>query len=624
MKMLNFITKSRQWNRQLSERAEKFYLTALPILAAIIIIAWGVDLRYNFSYPHFLESNNVASYYYSKSEILYETGSFSRIDERDRSGTQYQENAPPGLAFFTVGIFKINKIFSPNLNFIDFARYFPIIVYVLWSLSGLAVIYDLTGKKTLTVFFLFLLAVIPSSIELTRLGNYFEEVLGVWLLFLAIWSLTKIEKSWYWTAISGLLLTALALTWQQFPVFYVIAAAILALELIIKRKNFKKFSIRLLTVLTIPLILGEVIALALGIAYSPVYMLKELWVSIGVQRDPTLAWVMRRSDWRNFSINDFIKSFGYLGAGLAILGFLEFLKNFIKERTARVFLAFSPLAIILPLFFLKERFLALGIILFFCVFGARFLFSPSRLNIKGVLVILSRAKNLLFRPFLKDEDPSLTLRMTIIIRFALLFALTTAILTITVFFYINPFKNNPPPEPRLTLSGIPEKWEIGKTYKITARLENIGGDSLKEKGAFGGLHIETTNAIVGYINASSPLTKSTEAFKDYAQWGNAYFFETKYDRLKKGEYGEATFNVTPTWLPVEIYYRGWLPGHCSRIDRKAVLKELFPEWQKSSSGWRSENCIIRAPANNDLKEELCKVPVMAAHKEPIPYRCFVK
>lgn len=571
------------------------------------LLAWGAGLRYQTSYPHFLETHNVASYYYAKSEALESAGSFPVVDARDRAGAPYAENAPPGLAYATAGLFGFIRPFAPQLDFISFARMFPILVYLLWAVSGFFIFFHLTRRIASGAAFAFLLTFIPAAVELTRYGHYLEELTGVWFMFVALWCLLNLERSWRWVIGGGVALTLLALTWQQFPVFYAGALGAVAIEALFRPRLWRMFAVRALSMLALPILIGEAVRYLSGTGYSPLVILNELRIAVVNRYAPDLLLVMRRNDWNGLALTNFPKSFGLFGTILIAVGLLSALARSTAERRSRILAVFGAIGVALPILFLKERFLALGVLAYPAVIGFEAILEPARL-----LAPFRRRVSLrgLSAPVRRFAGPAL-----LVAAFAA--ALATA-------WHPKGYRTAPPPAPRLAVSGIPEQWEVGKTYPLAVRLENTGHDALDERSAFGGLHVEVTNAKIGALSAHSPFTAADLTVKPYAQWGNAFFFETKYRHLKRDEYGSVNFEVTPTWPPVKLYVRGWLPGPCPAPERAAVLKDLLPGWQDASSGWRSEQCLKRVPENDDASAPYCLTTVFAARQAPIPYRCLVK
>ena len=172
---------------------------------------------------------------------------------------------------------------------------------------------------------------------------------------------------------------------------------------------------------------------------------------------------------------------------------------------------------------------------------------------------------------------------------------------------------------------LPENLEIGKEYQIGMKLENKGVDSLKDPASFGGFHIETEGAKIENIISWTDRGQSQIIIKPDAQRENIYWFEAKYSSFKADEFGYLWFKIIPEKLPVNIYYRAWLPGELTFWQRLKTIMSLSPDfrdWQQNS--WRSEETIQRRPANNDASQEFCLIKVFAAHQEIQNFRCFKK
>ncbi len=181
------------------------------------------------------------------------------------------------------------------------------------------------------------------------------------------------------------------------------------------------------------------------------------------------------------------------------------------------------------------------------------------------------------------------------------------------------------PEPEIIFSRIPEKIKLGESYPVAMQILNKGGDSLKEKAAFSGLHIEVANAKIKNIRAASPSTGSRVVIKPTAQRGDIYWFEVTYNFLANDRWGMVLFDLipnNPAKETVNIWYRGWIPSSCSLTQRWATANDLVGKYKTFAQGWRNENCLVRRPQNDSQEEENCQVDVYAAHEELQVFRCF--
>ncbi|MBI2637918.1 MAG: glycosyltransferase family 39 protein, partial [Candidatus Sungbacteria bacterium] len=284
-----------------------------------------------------VEYNTVASYYFDKSSRLFADGELPAVDKWDFAPLQHEENAPPLLAYLTVWSYKVFSIFSGN-SFEEFVYGFPVLIYGLWLLA-LAFIFSDLFNRWIAFAGALLFSFMSVSIELTRRGLYFEETVGNLFLFLSIYFIYKIfsepRTARSWSAGAILAITALALSWQQFPVFY--GVAVIAFLLIPDRSDQKRLFVRWSLVLVVPLFLGHAIARYLvGTDYSPFAMIRELMLGFQMYGDPDLTLAMRRGDWADLTWRGFYRYFGWLGLVLIAAGFLSILSDF-KNYKKRFF-----------------------------------------------------------------------------------------------------------------------------------------------------------------------------------------------------------------------------------------------------------------------------------------------
>lgn len=586
----------------------------IGVMLILSVLFWiGADLRESRA-NNSIPANTVFSYYFDKSQRLIRDGTFPMADTRGFAPSIHKENAPPFLAYFTAALYKPISLLI-NTDFYRFAHVFPLFIFGFWLISIFFIFWDLFDLKVAlagSAIFSFL----PIAIELTAKGRYVQELLGTLLMFWGVYILIKlsqekIERKKIWILVGILVVTALVLTWQQFPFFYAAAVLLSLLWLVIKPLHAKPVILAWLYVLVPPLFLGEIISrLLIGIQYSPFAMFWEFLYAFWHHYDPDLLLAMRRNDWANLNVSRFYNYFGWLGFIFTALGLGAFALDY-KNLKKQVIVTFSVVGFMALVAFTKDKFLALSFLLYLFALGLETLFTPENF-LKKIKAIKDILKIQLARFHLSKKNK---LIIGIFIGVVFLFIVFTKI-------YQNFYA--PYPKPEITVSNL-NLWTIGEPQRVTIELKNIGADPIPNKYAFGGLHIEVENADVSNVVAFSSSTQSSVVFKNFASVGNVFFFETKYDFLHRNETGSVSFTATPYTSPVKIYYRSWLPGSCSLTDQRSILKSLLPSWQNfRRAGWRNENCIQRNPANNDPNETLCRIPVLAAHKDLQHFRCFVK
>ncbi len=577
------------------------------VLLVALILGIGFYFRSsNIIYEPVL--NTVSSYYFDKSQRLVTDGYFPKEDIWDFAPSVRKENAPPFLAYFTRSFYKIYQLVG-GLNLEDFVKIFPLAMYGLWSLSLFFVFYDLWGTAV-AIYTLAIFSFLPVSVSLTTMG-YFEETVGTWLIFLGVYFLIKVAAKPdinRFFAASLLVNTALVLAWQQFPVFY-ISSVPLFIFWILSGNLSKKNAVLLLFFLLSPLLLAEVLSRVLiGIDYSPLAMIKEYIYAFWHRSDPDLISAMSRSDWANISFSRFWSYFGLSGLFLIFWGWCSIALD-LRKKEKQIIGVFNLVGFAFLLFFVKERFLALSLFLYVMALGVKLILEPG--------VIKEKIGHIWEYAGFYLRHLKIKMMMT---KTGLVLVLALAAVWGGLVFYRNFYRFPPLSHIIIEAGGV---LRLGQSQKIAIKLENIGGPSLAEPFAFGGLHVEVENAEVRNISASSPFTDSQAVVKNFSRSGNVFFFETKYDYLDSNEFGWASFEIIPYAEPVLIYYRSWLPGICPDEKRREVLKDLLPGWSNlEKSGWRNEECIKRSPPNDENKENFCRIPVMAAHQTLQNFRCF--
>lgn len=582
----------------------------LSIILGVLLVV-GISLR-RTAPTNAIPVNTVVSYYYDRSARLIRDGQFPKFDRWSSAPAVPRENAPPLLAYFTAAIYRPIAAAS-GMDFYRFAHLMPLLIFAVWLVVLFAAFRNLFGTSVaiaMAILFTFL----PVSVTLTAYGTYFEEILGTLIAFLTVFALLKLtppgEHRVRWMIAGSVSLTALILAWPQFPVFYAAAGVYLFLHLMRKPLRSPDTIRSWVIVLTAAFLAAELVTRLLGLAYTPTAMLSELAYGIRHFASEDLRTAMERSDWADLDSGSAYRYFSFIGFFLGALGFVRALSDYRDGRRLAIGTLGAVGAIAMAAF-IKDRFLAFSFLLFVFALGLETLLAPEELvrrTAAGILA-LRRAGCAVFA----GRPP----RSLAIAALAL-----AAILGVTYGTRQRPLA---PPAPLITLSGFPSQAVIGEAQRLSLTLTNAGGPSLEQNGVAGGLHVVVENARVSDVRAASPHTRAQVSFKNFAAVGNRFFFEAKFDALDGGEAGSVQFTVTPSELPIAVYYRGWLPANCPRTERERVVEDLLPGWQDPDrAGWRSEACVKRIPVNDSQAHDSCPIPVLAAHRELQYFRCFAE
>jgi len=581
-------------------------------LILILVIVLGIELRSYTGYSS-IYTNNVASYYFHRSNYLNENGNLPPKDVWGFAPDSASENIPPFLAFLSVFLYKILNITGLWNSFYDFALIFPIMIFVIWSLGGFLIFVNLFKNYYHGLTFAFILAIVPASILLMQKGFYTEEALGAFLIFLSLYFLIKSAEKKIFLVYLSLSLLALALTWQQFPIFHAALIAYIGVYFLFSKVEIKQIYLYILAI-ALPIIAGHFISRNLvGIDYSPILMIKELAAGLINYNSEIIKIAMSRSDWRHLNWSLFVKNFGFLFGILTVAGLIK-LAAVRTEKVKRIALIiFGFAAFAMAFMFLKARYFALPIVLFIALEGF-----DGILNLRKIdLAFYQRKKDLLKKWWrfavsrLKNADKKKTVIAAFLVFAAFLCVLITR---------MTADKSLPKPE---VIFNEPSNIEVDKTAQIEIILKNSGGPSWDNKYVFSGLHMEVENAIVSNIRIESKGTNEVVIKKD-AQRGTIFWFEVKMTPMASNQSGKVLFDITPTAKRVNVYYRAWLPGYCSIKQQKLALEDLRASWQSiEKGGWRNEECIKRLPENNS-QEIICPVLVYAGHKDLQNFRCFKK
>lgn len=590
-------------------------LVVFSILSGFIIS--GIYLRILKPDRYAAKVYNVNAYYYYRSQHLNDFGRLPKKDIWSFAPEVFPENIPPLLAYANVGLYKIVKIFKPEIDFYDFAMFFPPIIFVFWAVFGFFIISRFFKSYSVGLFFAGLLVVMPLSFNLTGYGQYTEEGLGVFLFFFSLMFLIEFAENkkpfYFWLAL--FLLTGFYLTWQQFPIFVAGLFIFSFIQVVGAGESRRRIAVYYLSLIVLPLIFGHLLSFYLiNIDYSPILMIYEAWLGVKNMGGEAIRTAMYRQDWRNFYLVEFIRLISFAGWVLAGAGFLKCLLNS-KKPKCQIALIFSILVLAVAFRFFKSRYLALApLFLLFC-FGIDFFMERSKEEWEKLSIFTGSIYSSKNKLFFKWN-----------VRSVAIFLIGLAIAGVAiVFLAIFKKEQKEIPLPNIIFVSLPQNLEIGKEYQIEMRLENKGEDSLLDPASFGGFHVEAENAEVKNITSWSDMGRSEVIIKPDAQREDIYWFEAKYAGFKSQEFGYLWFKIIPQKLPVNIYYRAWLPAEPTFFKRLKTLVKLSPkyrDWNRHS--WRSEEVIQRSPSNNDASQELCPVKVYAAHRELQNFRCFKK
>lgn len=348
-------------------------VTFRSILFAVAIAAMflaGILLRIgpHIDFSHVGEGN-LSAYYFAKFKEVVEEGRLSPIDRWEFAPDLHPENVPPGLPYVAAGIFAIARLAAPRLTAIGFAHWFPVIIYALFS--AIAFLLFLRRERSMfaaaSVFAVISLA--PLFASYTEYAYFVQEPLGALFVFLAAYSVANYRRSRLDTVGGVVSVAALALTWQQFPLFVFAALAVAGTALVMKRFGD---AAAVAAILAAGIGLAEFVSHSvIGIPYSPVGMIKEIALGAWLFRigDPDFLAAMTNRDWRRSSLDQFYRWYGPLTVFLAVWGTAV---SWLRRRDFR-YLASLVFAIAAAGFlwqFQKERIFGFSLLLFTVGMGA--------------------------------------------------------------------------------------------------------------------------------------------------------------------------------------------------------------------------------------------------------------
>jgi len=412
------------------------------------------------------------------------------------------------------------------------------------------------------------------------------------------------EKKPLFLILSFIFTILLVLTWQQFHLIYVIYG--LAMLFSFKGKNVF-WGIIFFAIGS--LLLAQIVSsLVFHSAYSPIAMIRESYLGLVNYQSEAIQIAMKRGDWRDLSLWEAIKLFSLLGWFFWLVGFVFLLTNLRKKIDYLIIAAGNILSFAVMTFFIKSKFLVLPFFLIMAALG-------------GKILVSRRAVWFYLQDILER----------IMQKIKIWHLIGVIILAGLIFFVIKGgwfLQSGNLPQPEMSFYRVATGTVKNGEYRVGLQLTNSGQKSLEEKSAFNGLHIEIENTRVEDIKAYSPFTQTNVVIKPDAQRNNLYWFEVKYALLDSTQWGRIEFTIIPDVSlkkPVTVWYRGWSPGPCPLIERIKVLSDLRKDYRSFfENSWRSENCIIRSPANNEENEPLCQINVFAAHQTLQKFHCFKK
>lgn len=342
------------------------------ILALTVIFMLGIDLRAR--YTHSQMSINTVSFFYKRALYLYREGSYLPKSHSDLTGYIGREDYPPFLAYFAVGSYNLTN-WIHGLSFYQYIAYLPLLLYCLIFLSGIYIITKLFSPQVALIFAC-LYALMPVAVRMTVIGYYTPEALGVMLTLLSLYFLIESERRFYFTYWAIICSTLLILTWQLFIVFFVIVLVRLAIHF--RSPSQLK---RHLLILSAPFLLAHLISIyIIKIDYSPLYILKEIYLGFIYSKTEDYAIALYRAKLRPLNFRLYLDNFGYFGVIFLPFGILECLKN-IKEGKYYIFLFGFLLTLLLLSIYIKYRMIALPFLLVVCSIGGSYIYRAIAANL---------------------------------------------------------------------------------------------------------------------------------------------------------------------------------------------------------------------------------------------------
>lgn len=581
----------------------RFVAISFVIVALVAMISAGVALRVNTRFTD-LSNSNVRAFYYHRTVELIETGAFPQQDRWGFAPEIFPENTPPTLGYLTLAAHRLTDVFVEKPDIRSLANWFPVGVYIVWALGTFALVYAIR-RNFLTAFLLTLLVTAtPAAIGVTAYGKYFEETVGVPLVFWAVLSFISVRKlNWlFWFALADIFLLFLA--WQVFPFFLGVAALLVAFNFFF---GSRQASVYQLLLLIAALASGELVARALvSNAYSAGGMIYETWLGI-TQRDTTSFQIaLSRNDWQNVRLSGFLEFFGPLGIILGLIGLSAV--GAINRSSALVGgVLFALLGAGLTAEFEKMRHFSFGLFAGAWMSGASLL---ERQTFSELVNKLQARFSGIRWLSIGRQNVWKSMRPLVPAWLILAFVIGSS--------YLLWSKNIPDPVADVMVQTRPVNED---DVEVMMWLKNIGGPVSKDPLAFSGFHVAVRGGEV------LEDAKFQEAGLNLRQGpgGDGLFFETKYSQLPRDAVGSIQFTVRKhEGEETQLYYRAWLPKYrCSLQQKLAGWEEMRPEWRGIKHGWRNESCMVRFPGNAETNMPFCPVRVYAAHIELQDYRCRI-
>lgn len=538
---------------------KKFLAIKLIVLFIFLII--GIYLRIRI--PHETLTANTVAFYFSRAEYFENTGEYLKEDTTTFAGQPYKENYPPFPAYFAVPLYKLAKIFGADFN--SYISYFPVLIYLMIFAVGFFIVKDLFSFDAAVIFSI-LLSITPVAIRATQKNYYTEEALGILFIICSIYYVCKSKRFDFNFFMAAIFLTLLSLTWQVFLLLF-FAVGILALINIKNKGLLRIYSLLIL----LPFLIGHLTSVYLmGIDYSPIYMIKESYITIKEGHKDYFRIAFNRNDLETPGTKNIGSEFGSLPSLLIIIGFIT-LTFKLKENRSRFLLIIGIIAAASFLQSTKFRYFASA----------------------PLLIIGAAGSGSLFNFFSLKKWQKLFILLPIMI----------VILTLI-------FRSFAAPSCSVSIDK-PEKMEVGKYYPITFIVKNKGLNPQcdNKSGAFGGIHIEFGNATI-LNNSVYPAQKNFPKYR--VQFNDFNWFEAAIDCLRSDEKVKVTAWIMPKSENVKLNYRCWLP--------KKYCLEKAPEGLRPqySRDWRNEKCIVRYP--NSGKQ--CDVKVYAGYFNRTDFYCI--
>jgi len=505
------------------------------------------------------------NFFFKKTIDLYESGSYPKIDDYSYYPLVDREDYPPFLSIFSVYVFYVIKPFGVDIE--KFIVYFPVFMYALIFVIGYLTISRIFNRTT-AFFFASLFSIMPISKLLTSKTYYTTEALGVLLIIISSYYFLTSKDKKVNTIFCIISLTMLILTWQIF--LFLVVGMIFFTILKIKLKNERK---RLILILLSPLILSYIIPVyLLGMEYSSLSVTEELITGFNLKGSQDYSIAFHRIKLKPITFDDFLFYYTPLSFIFIIVGLYVCFDN-IKNSSYLFYLIIGAIGLISIMYFVKYRFFALI----------------------GILALTSIGLDRFVNIFREPRKTKIII--ILILSFSLL-----------IFFS---FINN---IPHCSINIIPlnKQLRINNTYNFTFEMLNNGKDAYSQdlrfnsNPPFSGVHLGVENADIISINFKNKTYPPFDPTEVKIDW-----FEATSYSLKKGELIKGTFEIIPRKLPINIYYRCWIPKKCN-------LKPPDDMNMKYRAPWRNEKCIERTPKEGDI----CKVNVYAGYKTKRDFPCF--